>query len=586
MGNFRERKVLSIILILAVVAAIPLTVYISQKQQDIRQRAAETTGADLSSQKSQVYSVLNFPADHGSHPSFKAEWWYLNLLTRTNKTDGTDQRDLAYVLSFSRILSSNNLLSSRYDNTSKSFKESTEQADSLVVQLLDSSRLSVQFNKGSVLTTLEELATGSDRKKVYHLTGNTVNMGSFDLTLKERTVVSSGFNTPLLWGGTTGNCQGKISVFAQDDTYYYSVPDLDITGSITDLDGTRRNVLIGKAWIDHQWFNNSPSSDWQGHYWTNFHFTNSSDLYESGPHQAFGFVTQIYNDGPKFTYWVKRNADGTNECGTDGTVAVKSYGSTNYPNSWTFNNGPLDAEGSSFSDNQIFQLPIGPKFIEAASYYSGNLNGTPFTGLGFFETHLIRPSVTSSPTPTSSPIPTPTPQPVQNITIAQGWNLIGITFDKGTNYKASDFAQELNSSLGNSDVMHVIGWKGGRYIVYAVGSDANDFPIVPGQGYWIRSSSSGNATISGSAQASISSLSILQGWSLISFPSLPSGITTAESLLQVMKTRGISARQILKREGGKWVTHSIDTNADNFNIVPGEGYFIRNFGTTKTFNLP
>lgn len=362
---------------------------------------------NLSSRKSLAYSVLNFPADHGLHPSYNAEWWYLNLLTKTTKTDGTDQRDLAFVLSFSRILGSSNLLSSRYDNTSKSFRESTEQAGDLVVQLMDGSRLFVRFSKGLVLTTLEELTTGPDRKKVYHLTGRTTNMGSFDLTLKERTVVSSGFNTPLLWGGSTGNCQGKISVFAQDDTYYYSVPDLDITGTITDLDGIRRNVVIGKAWMDHQWFNGSPPSDWEGHYWTNFHFTNSSDLYNPGPHQAFGFVTQIYSGGPRYTYWVKRNTNGTNECGINGTAAVIGYGPTNYPNSWSVNNGSLNANGSSFSDSQIFQPPIGPKFIEAASYYSGNLNGTPFTGLGFFETHLVRPYATLTPLRPVTPNPTP-----------------------------------------------------------------------------------------------------------------------------------------------------------------------------------
>lgn len=349
---------------------------------------------NLSLQKSQAYSPLRFPIDHGAHPSFQAEWWYINLLARTVKTDGTDQRDVAYVLSFSRILGAYNLLSSRYDNTSKSFKENTDQRGSLVVQLKDGNRLFVQYNNGLVGATLEELATGSDRKRVYRLTGRTVTMGSFDLTLKERTVVRSGFNTPLLWGGTTGNCQGKISVFSPNDTFYYSIPDLDSTGTVTDVNGVKRNVSVGKAWIDHQWFNSSPPSDWKGHYWTNFHFTYSGDLYNPGPHQAFGFVTQIYNNGPRYTYWVKRNANGTNECGTSGSIVIKSYGSTSYPNSWnvSYNNGYLAANGYSFSDNQIYQPPTGPRFIEAASFYSGNMSGKPFTGLGFFETHLMRSS--------------------------------------------------------------------------------------------------------------------------------------------------------------------------------------------------
>lgn len=380
--------------------------------------------ANLNLQELKVYSALSFPTDHGAHPNFRTEWWYLNLLTRTIKTDGTDQKDLAYMLSFSRILGVKNLLSSRYDNTSKSFKESTDQDGSLVVQLMDGNRLFVQYgssSNGLVGATLEELATGTDRKKIYHLTGRTVNMGSFDLTLKERTVVPTGFNTPLLWGGTTGNCQGNISVFSPDDTFYYSIPDLDITGTITDMDGVERNVATGKAWIDHQWFNSSPPNDWKGHYWTNFHFTDSGNLYNPDPHQALGFVTQIYTDGSKYTYWVKRNADGTNECGDDGTINVNSYGASGYPISWslTLNKNSsqfIQTNGVNFSDNQIYQPPVGPKFVETASYYSGNINGTSFTGLGFFETHLTRPSPTSTATgltvqPQTNASPSPSPSP-------------------------------------------------------------------------------------------------------------------------------------------------------------------------------
>jgi hypothetical protein len=349
---------------------------------------------NLSLQRSQAYSPLRFPIDHGAHLGFKTEWWYINLLARTTKTDGSDQKDLAYVLSFSRILGSNYLLSSRFDNGLKLFRENTDQDGSLVVQLENKNRLSIQYNKKLVSVSFEELPIGSDRKKMYRLTGRTATMGNFDLTLKERTVGPSGYSTPLLWGGTTGNCQGKISVFSSNDTFYYSIPDLDITGTITDVDGVKRNIAVGKAWIDHQWFNSTPPSDWKGHYWTNFHFTYSGDLYNPGAHQAFGFVTQIYKSGPKYTYWVKRNTEGTNECGTSGLIVVNSYDSTNYPNSWniSYNNGYLLANGNSFSENQIYKPPTGPRFIEPASFYSGNLNGKAFTGLGFFETHLLRSS--------------------------------------------------------------------------------------------------------------------------------------------------------------------------------------------------
>ena len=349
--------------------------------------------ANLSQRKTEACSVLNFPYDHGQHSNFAAEWWYLNLLARTTRTDGTDEKDLGYVISFSRIAGNNGLLSSRYDNKTKSFRESTNTGGGLSVSLINGQYLFAQYSNALIIATLEEKPPGSDRKKVYKLTGRTSEMGSLDLTLKERTVISSGYNTPLLWGGATGNCRGKISVFGEDDTFYYSIPDLDITGTITDVDGVRRNVKIGKAWMDHQWFNSIPPSDWKGHYWTSFHLTYSSNLYDTNPHQAVGFVTQIYSSGPRYTYWVKRNADGTNECGVGGKITVNSYSSTNYPSSWKVelnkSNGLfLQANGAPFSDNQIFRSPSGPQFFEPASFYSGSVNGQSFTGLGFFETHL------------------------------------------------------------------------------------------------------------------------------------------------------------------------------------------------------
>lgn len=349
---------------------------------------------NLSQKKAEASSVLSFPKDHGQHPSFVTEWWYLNLLTRTTENDGSNERDLGYVISFSQIAGTKNLLSSRYEKGSNTFRENTITGGNLSVSLTENKYLLIKYSSGETSLTLKELPPGNDRRHIYKLVGKTPEIGNVDLTLKERSVVSSGYNTPLLWGGTTGNCQGRISVFSQNDTYYYSIPDLDITGTIIDINGVKRVVKIGKAWIDHQWFNSSPSVNWKGHYWANLHYTFSNDLYNSGHHNAIGFVTQIYLNGPKYTYWVKRNEDGTNECGVDANITINKYGSTNYPASWKIALGdgsiylPITIKGVSFSDNQIFKPPLGERFIEAASYYSGTIDSKSFTGLGFFETAI------------------------------------------------------------------------------------------------------------------------------------------------------------------------------------------------------
>lgn len=353
----------------------------------------------LALKKPQAAALVSFPRDHSSHPNFKAEWWYLNLLTKTTNQQGVDEKDTGYLLSFSTIkppessTKINGLLSSIYDNSSKEFKQNTDIGGDLQVYLKNQKYLFAQYTNQDSYATLEEKKPGADGKRIYKLSGKTPQTGTFDLTLKERTKS----NSPLLWGGNTPNCTGKISVFEPDDTFYYSIPDLDITGTITNANGEQRNVKIGKAWIDHQWFNNTPPSNWKGHYWTSFHFTESNNLYNNEPHHAVGFVTQIYNTGPKYTYWVKRNANGSNQCGTEGNIAINNYGETNYPASWTIDlkksgNKFLQLTGSSFSDNQIFNPPGGlPQFFEPVSFYSGTLNGKSITGLGFFETSRTKP---------------------------------------------------------------------------------------------------------------------------------------------------------------------------------------------------
>ena len=349
-------------------------------------------------------ALVSFPKDHASHPGFNAEWWYLNLLTKTTNTSGGDEKDTGFLLSFSTIkpptssTKVSGLLSSVYDNSSKEFRQNTDIGGDLQVYLKNKKYLFAQYTNPDSYATLEERKPGTDKKRIYKLSGKTPEIGTFNLTLKERTKS----NMPLLWGGNTPNCTGKISVFEPNDTFYYSVPDLDITGTITNTNGEQRNVKIGKAWMDHQWFNSAPPEDWKGHYWNSFHFTESSNLYDSNPHHAIGFVTQIYNDEeigeiPKYTYWVKRNANGSNQCGTEGNIAINNYGETNYPASWTIDlnksgNKFLQFTGSPFSENQIFNPPAGlPQFFEPASFYSGTLNGKSITGLGFFETSRTKP---------------------------------------------------------------------------------------------------------------------------------------------------------------------------------------------------
>ena len=315
---------------------------------------------------------LSFPKDHGPHATVKTEWWYFNTLNRYQVPGTTATQDIGYLLSFSRIGTSQALLVSRYNKETNTFSEQTH-TGVLTTSLSDNLlRLKFSSSDGTIMRVTQSSTSR------FTIRGYTAQTGTVDFA-----VTSANINRPLLWG-----CTGNISVFAPNDTFYYSIPNLATTGSVVDIDGKTKTVQkgMGMTWMDHQWFNTMPPSDWVGHYWVNLRAN-------TGDH--IGFVTQKYGSGYRYSNWVRLSATGVRSCGTGGTASVTSYWGNGYPAQMRFQL-PLEAgkltdfNALSLSDNQVFRPPIGPTFFEPSSYFSGRVNNVSTQGVGFFETHLKR----------------------------------------------------------------------------------------------------------------------------------------------------------------------------------------------------
>jgi hypothetical protein len=365
----KSKKLLFLITTLVLLISILISNFISKTNTDTRSQAAS------------VSPKISFPKDHLFHSNFKREWWYLNLMIRSYSDKDKTNKDTGYLISFSKIDGVNGLLTSRFDQSNNKFSQKTNYPGRINTNL-DKGLLTVSFSKSNGPSmVLKELSPLKNGAKQYSLKGNSSEIGAVDLVLIEKTVSSKGYNTPLLWG-----CTGNISVFSPNDTFYYSIPDLDITGLIKDTDGTSQKVVVGKAWMDHQWFNSSPSSDWQGHYWSDLYLTTRKDF--EGPHIAIGAVTQIYKSGPKYSYWVKRNTDGSNDCGTNLNFQINSKFSNGYPFKIKLNiDNVYSGEITPFSSSQIFNA-LDETFFEPMSYTMGKNEKTNYTGLGFFETGI------------------------------------------------------------------------------------------------------------------------------------------------------------------------------------------------------
>jgi len=305
-----------------------------------------------------------FPTDHQAHPDF-AEWWYFNIINQVADSSGTS-RELSHLISFSRIGNQSGLLTSTYNSNTKEFEENTYQG-TLTVSTAGNLKIAFQGSDNTVHAVFKRISATD-----FTLEGETPEMGTFTFQMK-----SSNFDNPIKWGGT-----GIINVFKENDTTYYSVPDLETTGTIDLAPEEQYVVSTGKTWMDHQYFSQKGSSDWLGHYWLSFH-TSEGDHY--------GFVTQEFTSGFKNTYWVKYSKKiNQHLSGTDGSITATADNEDQYPKSLKLNIPSLHLELiiSPTSMNQVYTPPIQTEFFEPSALFSGTISGKNFTGQGFFETHL------------------------------------------------------------------------------------------------------------------------------------------------------------------------------------------------------
>ena len=93
---------------------------------------------------------------------------------------------------------------------------------------------------------------------------------------------------------------------------------------------------------------------------------------------------------------------------------------------------------------------------------------------------------------------TPLPASSAEVSVVDGWNLIGLPIQPAASYTASTLAAEINDQGGN--VTQVFWWdaRAGSWVIYLVGSGyGDDFAIELGEGYLLKSEAESMWTIQG-----------------------------------------------------------------------------------------
>ena len=234
---------------------------------------------------------FRFPADHGPHPAYRNEWWYLT----GNLTD-RDGRRFGFQVTFFRIAlrperpqrasdwAARDVYMAHFALTDAAgerfhaFERFARGAAGLAGARLDPFRVWLED---------WQLAAAEGNGFPWHLTAREEGTG-IDLRLER-------LKGPVLQGDDGLSQKGAESGNA---SYYYSLPRLEVRGEVR-IDGDRRPVR-GNAWLDREW---------------------STSALEPGQRGWDWFALQLA-DGSEVMYYRLRRRDGTTDPRSAGVVVA------------------------------------------------------------------------------------------------------------------------------------------------------------------------------------------------------------------------------------------------------------------------
>jgi predicted secreted hydrolase len=186
-------------------------------------------------------AALSFPVDHGAHPDFRTEWWYVTGWLRT-----PDGRDQGFQVTFFRTRPDVDQSNPSAFAPKQIIFAHAALSDPSVGRLLHDQRVAragfglAQAAQGDADVVLDDWMLKREPDGVFR-TRVAGQHFSLDLALAP--------TQPVLLQGVDGYSQkGPHPLQA---SYYYSVPHLKVTGTV--VRGGRRQRVTGEAWLDREW---------------------------------------------------------------------------------------------------------------------------------------------------------------------------------------------------------------------------------------------------------------------------------------------------------------------------------------------
>jgi predicted secreted hydrolase len=307
--------------------------------------AAKRTAAEASG----IPTFVHLPADQAAHPSAKMEWWY------TVGQVSSHGHEYGYEVQLTNggvtQLSITDVAAGKYYTQQVAYKAGEFS--------VSTTKLDVRMPNATLTGTMDAM----------HLTA-TLPAGSLDLQLSAR--------GPAMYGNGTG-----LFPFLAGSSYYYSLPDLQTSGTLT-LNG-KTSTVAGKSWLDRQWGN----WDWtQLSKWTwmsvQLDDGESINLWDLFDKQGEGhWATVLHRDGSQSVVSVIPIAADATHFQTSPTTGQR------YAGKWIVKipslNTTLTVTATPTLQEIQARAPFTPGINEATSTVTGIYQGKPITGKAYVE---------------------------------------------------------------------------------------------------------------------------------------------------------------------------------------------------------
>lgn len=209
---------------------------------------------------------LRFPHDHGAHPAFRTEWWYL-----TGWLEGAGKRPVGFQITFFRSRPAVDPANPSAFAPRQVLFAHAALSDPARGKLVHDQRIARQgFGIASARegdTSIRLLDWRLDRRAdgTFHAI---VPAQDFALDLRFAPT------QPIMLNGDKG--YSRKGARPEEASYYYSMPQLSVSGTITR--GGKPVPVGGRAWLDREWSSSPLPPEAVGWDWTGINFDDGAAL--------------------------------------------------------------------------------------------------------------------------------------------------------------------------------------------------------------------------------------------------------------------------------------------------------------------